>query len=96
MGTFHSDKGELHGITVVVDTKGSKVFVGRCDTVIDQGVILLDGDVHDSAEPNADGALVSKDDYLAKAAKWGVWKRYDRVLVPTEEVAFVRPLGSLT
>ena len=31
MGTFHNDKSELHGITVVVDTKGPKVFVGRCD-----------------------------------------------------------------
>ena len=31
MGTFHHDKHELHGITVVVDTEGPKVFVGRCD-----------------------------------------------------------------
>ena len=33
MGTFHQGKGDLHGITVVVDTTGRCVFVGRCDTV---------------------------------------------------------------
>ena len=95
MGTFHSDKGELHGITVVVDTKGSKVFVGRCDTVLPEGVILLDGDVHDETEPGKDGSPVSKDAYISKAAKFGVWKRYDRVLVPTEDVASIRRLGEL-
>ena len=95
MGTFHDHKGELHGITVVVDTKGSRVFVGRCDTVMPEGVILLDGDVHDEAEPGKDGQSVSKDAYVAKAAKFGVWKRFDRVLVPAGEVASVRPLGEV-
>ena len=31
MGTFHQGKSELHGITVVVDTTGPEIFVGRCD-----------------------------------------------------------------
>ena len=43
MGTFHSDKGDLHGITVVVDLKDTRVFVGRCDTVVPEGeeVVVL-------------------------------------------------------
>ena len=95
MGTFHNDKGELHGITVVVDTNGSKVFVGRCDTVLPEGVVLLDADVHDEAVPGKDGQPVSKDAYVNKAAKFGVWKRYDRVLVPTNEVASIQRLGEV-
>lgn len=95
MGTFHSDKGDLHGITVVVDTHGSRLYVGRCDTVLPQGVVLLDGDVHDAAAVGADGKAVSKEAYLERAARFGVWKRYDRHVVPTAEVASIRRLGSL-
>jgi hypothetical protein len=36
MGTFHHGRSELHGITVVVDTHGPKVFVGRCDDLDDR------------------------------------------------------------
>ena len=43
MGTFHHDKGELHGITVVVDTSGPRVFIGRCDILADEKIIL---DIH--------------------------------------------------
>ncbi len=88
MGTFHDDKGELHGITVVVDTHGPEVWVGRCDTVLAEGVILLDADVH----REEDGGL-SKEDYLKKAAMMGVWKKHDRVLLPTDRVASIQPLG---
>lgn len=95
MGTFHNHKGDLHGITVVVDTNGPRVFVGRCDTVLPEGVVLLDGDVHDETEPGKDGQPVTKDAYVSKAAKFGVWKRYDRVIVPTEEVASIRRLGEV-
>lgn len=87
MGTFHHDKGELHGITVVVDTRGPRVFIGRCDTVTPQGVLLLDGDVH---EETPDGP--TKDAWVSKAAKVGVWKRFDRVLVPADDVSSIRRL----
>ena len=90
MGTFHHDKGELHGITVVVDTPGSRVFVGRCDTVVPEGVILLDADVHDTGESD-----VTKEAYLQQAARFGIWKKYDRIVVPTDDVASIKPLGEL-
>jgi len=45
MGTFHDDKGDLHGITVVAEA-GDTVYVGRCDTIDASGVILLDCDRH--------------------------------------------------
>jgi hypothetical protein len=93
VGTFHSGKGDLHGITVVVDTRGPKVFVGRCDTVLAEGVVLLDGDVHDESAPDAAGRKRTKAEYLRDAARFGVWKRYDRHLVPAGEVTSVTRLG---
>ncbi|MGE0192514.1 MAG: hypothetical protein AB7T63_10795 [Planctomycetota bacterium] len=95
MGTFHHDKGDLHGITVVVDTPGPLVYVGRCDTITPEGVILLDADVHDASLPGSAGAPVSKEAYLKRAAAWGVFKRHDRVVVPHADVASVRRLGEL-
>ena len=90
MGTFHQDKGELHGITVVVDTAGDKIFVGRCDEMDEDRVILLDVDEHRDGD---DGR--SKDEYVARAAKFGVWKKFDRLVIPRREVTSVRRLGDL-
>lgn len=90
MGTFHQGKGDLHGITVAVDTTGEEIWVGRCDEVTAQGVVLLDADVH----RHGDGGT-SKEEWLAKAARFGVWGRHDRVVVPRQQVASVRRLGDL-
>ena len=89
MGTFHSGKGELHGITVVVDTNDTRVFVGRCDTVMPQGVVLLDADMHDEADGTP------KAEWIEKAAKFGVFPNISHVLVPTTEVASIRRLGEV-
>lgn len=90
MGTFHHDKGELHGITVVVDTHGPRVYVGRCDTVTPRGVVLLDGDVHEAGPEGP-----TKDAWVEKAARVGVWKTFDREVVPASEVASIRRLADL-
>jgi hypothetical protein len=90
MGTFHQNKGELHGITVVVETHGPEVFVGRCDDVDERGVLLQDADVHRDGEGGP-----SKEEYLRRAARFGVWKKFDRLLVPREQVASIRRLGEL-
>jgi hypothetical protein len=88
VGTFHQGKSPLHGITVVVDTTGPEVFVGRCDDEDEQTVILLDADVH----RDGDGGR-SKSEYLQRAARFGVWKKLDRVVIPRGQVASVLPLG---
>lgn len=90
MGTFHHDKSELHGITVVVDTNGPKVYVGRCDDMDDEKVILLDVDIHEDGQNGR-----SKQQYVERAAKFGVWKKHERVIVPRAEVASVRRLGAM-
>ena len=90
MGTFHQGKSELHGITVVVDTDGPEVFVGRCDDMDDRGILLNDADVHRDGEGGR-----SKQAYLERAARFGVWKKLDRLFVPRERIASVRRLGEL-
>lgn len=90
MGTFHNDKGPLHGITVVVETTGPRVYVGRCDEETREGILLLDADHHDDG---ADGKSTS--DYLRFAARYGIFKKHDRVTVPRAEILKVTPLGKL-
>lgn len=90
MGTFHSDKGELHGLTVVVDTTVGRTWVGRCDTSDASGVHLLDADLH-VVSPTGP----ARDAWLAQALAVGVWPRHPRVLVPAGEVSAVRRLCDL-
>jgi hypothetical protein len=90
MGTFHQGKSELHGITVVVDTTGPEIFVGRCDDMDDRGVILDDVDVHKDGEGGR-----SKDQYVEKAAVYGVFKKYDRLFIPKDKVASIKRLGQV-
>ncbi len=92
MGTFHHGKGDLHGITVVVDTHGPEIWIGRCDTVTDEGVLLLGADRH---EVEAEGRSPSKDEWVGKAARFGAWPRIDRVVVPASVVASIRRLSDV-
>jgi len=90
MGTFHQGKGELHGITVIVDTTGPEIFVGRCDDMDERGIVLHDVDVHRDGDNGR-----SKDDYVRRASQLGVWKKYDRLFVPGDKIASVRKLGEV-
>ena len=88
MGTFHDDKGELHGMTVVVDTPGPTVYVGRCDTETPEGIHLLDADVHEEGE-------VTKEAYLKKANMFGVFAKHKTLFVPRDQIASITKLGEL-
>ena len=90
MGTFHDDKHELHGITIVVDTNGDEIFVGRCDDIDELEVVLLDVDVHRAGDEGR-----SKEDYVRHAAQVGFWKKHDRVIIARDKVVSVRRLGDL-
>jgi hypothetical protein len=90
MGTFHQHKHQLHGITVVVATAGPEVYVGRCDDIDDDRVILLDADAHRDGD---DGR--SNEEWVRRAAEYGVWPRHRRVVLPREEVSSVRRLGEV-
>lgn len=90
MGTFHQNKSELHGITVVVDTDGPEIFVGRCDDMDDEKVILIDVDVH----RDGDGGR-SKEEYVRKAAQLGTWKKHDHLVLDRARVTSIRRLGEI-
>ncbi len=86
----HPDHHDLHGITVAVDTHGPRLYVGRCHTIDDDHVHLVDVAVHEAGEGKA-----SKRDFLEQAAKFGVWKQHDRLRVPCAEVAWIATLGEI-
>lgn len=90
MGTFHDNKSALHGITVVVDTKGPTVYVGRCDDEDQEKVILVDADSHEEGHNGK-----SKADYVKRAAKFGVWKKLDHVIIPRADVVSITRLGDV-
>jgi hypothetical protein len=90
MGTFHQDKGELHGITVVVELEDDRVYVGRCWEMNDREVVLLDADEHADGD---DGP--TKQEFIRRAAEVGVWKKHDRVVLPVAIVASVKRLGDV-
>jgi hypothetical protein len=89
---FHPGHSELHGVTVVVETHGSKTYVGRYDSEDGRGVHMLDVGVHEGAE--SDG--LSKDDYIKKSARFGVRTQIKHLVVPADQVARISRLSEVT
>jgi iron-sulfur cluster assembly protein len=89
MGTFHDDKGELHGITVYVHA-GDTVYVGRCDVLDNERLVLHDADVHVEGQEGR-----TNEQYLQRAARFGVWTKHDLLVLPAAGLGPVRPLGDL-
>jgi hypothetical protein len=86
----HADRHELHGVTLVVDTDGPEIFIGRCDDISDAEVILLDVDRHVDGEGGR-----SKAQFVERAAQVGPWKRHQMVSLPRSRVLNIRKLGDL-
>jgi hypothetical protein len=85
---FHPGHAELHGVTVVLETTGSRTYVGRYDSEDAAGVHLLDVGVHDGA---AGG--VPKAEYLSKSVKFGIRADHKHLVVPTGQVVRITRLG---
>lgn len=90
MGTFHSDKGALHGITVVVRTTGKAVYIGRCDTQTPHAIFLNDADKHEEGQ---DGK--TNEEYIQNAAQWGHWPKLPQVSVPAKDIREVVRLADV-
>ncbi len=76
----------MHGFTVVVDTAGPRVYIGRYHSEDESGVQLNDADVRDP------GTGEAKTAYLARSARMGVFKNTDRIRVPRSEIVSIRKL----
>lgn len=81
---------ELHGHTVVVHTNGPDVYVGRCDRLDSEKITLVDVGEHRDGE---DGR--SKKAYLREAARFGVWRKHERKIVPRKVISSVQRLSEL-
>lgn len=87
MGTFHDTADPLHGITVVA-AAGDTVYIGRCHARENGQIVLLDVDRHTEGQ---DGK--SNQDYLDRAARFGVWKKHDKLVLAASEVTSLTPLS---
>jgi hypothetical protein len=86
----HPEHHDLHGITVAVDTGGAEVYVGRCHDIDKERVYLVDVDVH------VDGAHgLSKRAWLEQVAKFGHWKKHERLALARADVAWIETLGTI-
>jgi hypothetical protein len=86
----HEHKSDLHGITVMVETGDGELWIGRCDDVVEAGVVLRDADVHRESEAEPPRA-----EWLERARRFGVWPRHRHVMVPAARVTGVRRLAEV-
>jgi hypothetical protein len=87
---FHPGHHELHGITVVLQTTGTRTYIGRFDSEDPRGVLMHDVAVHDAA---AGGP--SWEEFLRLSAKFGIRADQKDVLVPGDQVARITRFAEL-
>ncbi|HEY8258613.1 MAG TPA: hypothetical protein VIG08_13235 [Gemmatimonadales bacterium] len=87
---FHPGHHELHGITVVLETTGSRTYVGRFDSQDERGVLLHDVGVHDASVTGP-----TREEFLRRSAKFGIRADHKNLLVPSEQVARVTRFSDL-
>jgi hypothetical protein len=87
MGLFHDTSDPLHGVTVVVETDGPKMWVGRCNRVEDDRVLLFENDCFVEGESTG-----SKEEWLRRTAMVGFHPRQPTLEISLERVKSVRPL----
>jgi hypothetical protein len=75
---FHPGHGELHGITVVLETADDVLYVGRYHEETPQGVLLHD--VAEHREP------ATRDEFVRKTLKFGVRAQRPHVVIPAADV----------
>jgi hypothetical protein len=85
---LHTDRHELHGVTVVLDTRGDATYIGRFDSQDEHGVHLFDVGVFDPATG-------TREAYLRRSVQFGIRVDRPELTVATSDVARVIPLGQL-
>jgi iron-sulfur cluster assembly protein len=92
MGTFHDTSDPLHGVTVVAEI-GKTVYVGRCHERDDQKTMLVGVDIHeeDASGKGSDGR--TNQEFLDRAAKFGIWSTHEKVVLDTPDISNLIPLN---
>lgn len=88
---FHPGHHALHGVTVLLETTKRQVYIGRFDTEDESGIHLLDVAVH---EPQGSG--LTQEEFVRRTVKFGVRVELKHTVVPSAEVARVKPLNDVS
>ena len=91
MGTFHDTKDPLHGITVVAEV-GRSVYVGRCHERDAENLLLIGVDIHKEVDNGRGEDGRTNQEFLERAAKFGIWSTHERVALKTSDVVNLIPL----
>jgi hypothetical protein len=86
---FHPGHAELHGITVVIETRGPLTYVGRYDSADDRGVHLLDAGIHDAASGTP------REEYLQRSVRYGILSQHRHIIVAPDQIVRITRLGDL-
>jgi hypothetical protein len=88
---FHPGHAALHGMTVVVETRNERTYIGRYDSEDQVGVHILDAAIHDPTT-----AQVPKDEYIRKCTRFGIASQHKHVIIPTAEVLRIARLSEVS
>ena len=78
---LHSNREELHGITVVISGRSGRTYLGRFHETTERGVVMRDVAIHDQATALQDLAT-----WMAGARKYGIPASERLLVVPHDEV----------
>jgi hypothetical protein len=87
MGLFHDTSDPLHGVTVVIETTGPELWVGRCNRVEPDRVLLFESDCYVDGRSSG-----SKEEWLKRVAMVGFHPRHPKLELARDQVTSVRPL----
>ncbi len=84
---FHPGHSELHGITVLVETTGDAVYVGRYHEETPAGVLL-----HGVAEHRPSTSGPTRREFVEKTLKFGVRPAREHLVIPRQDVRSITRL----
>ena len=87
---FHPGHGELHGVTVAVETASGRLVVGRYHEETDRGILLHDAAVHDPIS-----ATEPREAWVGRVRKFGIPVAHRHLIIPTAEAVSVKPLRDM-
>jgi len=87
---FHPGHDEYHGLTVVLYTSGPHTVIGRWDSRVGEDVLMLNATRHDNTDSGE-----SRDDWVAKVAKFGVPADHPQLKVPEASIEKVVHLSDV-
>lgn len=87
-GDRHADRGDLHGVTVILAGRSGRTYLGRWHEATPRGVVMKNVAIHDPAAPGAK----PREDWLADQRRFGVAATESVLLVPPDEAGEVARL----